>query len=70
MEFKPGELVYIKKLTGEPRGIPKRLGIVVRKSYQAYNEKYSRYDVYWLAKGNTITFTSHSIIRVKDADHS
>ena len=69
MEFKPGELVYIKKIApGKPRGIPKRLGIVVRKSYQAYNEKYSRYDVYWLAKGNTITFTSHSITRVKDAD--
>ena len=69
MEFKPGELVYIKKIApGEPRGIPKRLGIVVRKSYQAFNEKYSRYDVYWLAKGNTITFTSHSITRVKDAD--
>jgi hypothetical protein len=70
MEFEPGELVYLKKIAPVASlSMPElRLGMIVRKSYQAFNEKYSRYDIYWLAKGNIVTWTSHSIIRAKDAD--
>tara|TARA_R100001594_G_scaffold106614_1_gene141081 strand:- start:328 stop:528 length:201 start_codon:yes stop_codon:yes gene_type:complete len=54
MKFKSGDLVTWDGL----RGANPELCIVKRGTYQAYEEKYSRYEVYVCSKGKTRIATS------------
>ena len=66
MSFKPGDLIYYLTISRQKRCRPNRVGIVINKSYQAYNEKYSRYKVYWIAEGKVVSLTSHSMRHIND----
>ena len=66
MSFKAGDLIYYLTISSEERYRPNRIAIVISKSYQAYNEKYSRYKVHWLARDEVIELTSHSMRHIND----
>ena len=53
MKFKSGDLVTWKLLSTDCE-----LCIVKRGTYQAYEEKYSRYEVYVCSEGTTMVATS------------
>ena len=66
MSFKPGDLIYYLTINSKERYRPNRIAIVIKKSYHAYNEKYSRYKVYWIAEGKVVSLTSHSMRHIND----
>ena len=55
MKFKPGDLVAWAPLHPDERS---ELCIVKRGKYQAYEEKYSRYEVYVCSEGTIMVATS------------
>jgi len=66
MSYNPGDLIYYLTVNKRQKYYPNRIGIIISKTYQAYNEKYSRYDVYWIARGETVELTSHSIRHINN----
>ena len=58
MKFKPGDLVTWASLHPDVRC---ELCIVKRGEYQAYEEKYSRYEVYVCGEGKTRVATSFKL---------
>ena len=64
-EFEPGDLVYYISPTRLAHPDNRRLGVILKKSYMAYDPKYSRYDVYWIKDQKVVSLTSHSMRKIE-----
>ena len=67
-EFEPGDLVYYISPTRLAHPDNRRLGVILKKSYMAYDPKYSRYDVYWIKDRKVASLTKPSMKKVEDSE--
>ena len=67
-EFEPGDLVYYISPTRLAHPDNRRLGVILKKSYMAYDPKYSRYDVYWIKEQKVASLTKYNMKKVEDSE--
>ena len=64
-EFEPGDLVYYLNPGRFSHKTHRRFGVILKKTYLAYDPKYSRYDVYWIKDRKVASLTKHSMRKIE-----